>query len=43
MTIIADESFASFDDLESVLKYSHGINIKMEKCGGPLEAIKTLK
>jgi L-alanine-DL-glutamate epimerase-like enolase superfamily enzyme len=43
LMIIADESFRSVTDLEILQDYCHGINIKMEKCGGPFEAVKILK
>ena len=42
----ADESFQSMADLDHIGKYFHGINVKLDKCGGltpALEIIKTAK
>jgi len=41
--IIADESFQNFADLEKVVKYFDGINLKVMKCGGISEGVEALK
>jgi len=40
--IIADESFQNFADLEKVVKYFDGINLKVMKCGGISEGVAAL-
>lgn len=40
--IIADESFQQWGDLEHVVKYFDGINMKLMKCGGVAEGVKIL-
>lgn len=39
--IVADESFTNGDDIEKVEGISNGVNIKIQKTGGLLEAIKS--
>ena len=39
---MADESFANGDDVEKVAEYSGAVNIKVEKAGGLLGAIRGL-
>lgn len=41
--IIADESFQQWGDLEHVVKYFDGINMKLMKCGGVAEGVKILR
>lgn len=41
--IIADESFQHFEDLEKVVKYFDGINLKVMKCGGISEGVSALQ
>ncbi len=38
--LIVDEGLNSFEDYEKIAPYVDGINIKMEKCGGVMEAIR---
>ena len=38
--LIMDEGLNSSDDLEHCMNFIDGINIKMEKCGGILEAVR---
>ncbi|MCF8242033.1 MAG: dipeptide epimerase [Melioribacteraceae bacterium] len=42
LPIIADESFQSIQNLESVSEQFHGINIKLMKCGGLTNAAKII-
>ncbi|MCB8931459.1 MAG: hypothetical protein H6535_10215 [Bacteroidia bacterium] len=37
-TLIADESFQTIDDLQNMAECFHGINIKLMKCGGVIQA-----
>ncbi len=39
----ADESFQSIDDLQVISKYFHGVNIKLDKCGGLTPALEIIK
>jgi len=39
----ADESFQSIEDLKAINKYFHGINIKLDKCGGLTPALDIIK
>jgi L-alanine-DL-glutamate epimerase-like enolase superfamily enzyme len=41
--IIADESFQNYADLEKVVKYFDGINLKVMKCGGISEGVAALQ
>jgi L-alanine-DL-glutamate epimerase-like enolase superfamily enzyme len=41
--VIADESFQNFQDLEKVVNYFDGINLKVMKCGGISEGVACLK
>jgi L-alanine-DL-glutamate epimerase-like enolase superfamily enzyme len=41
--IIADESFQNFNDLETVVKHFDGINLKVMKCGGIAEGVRSLQ
>lgn len=41
--IIADESFQNYADLEKIVKYFDGINVKVMKCGGISEGVACLK
>jgi L-Ala-D/L-Glu epimerase len=43
LPIIADESFQNFNDLHIISPFFDGINIKLMKCGGLLQAIKSIK
>ena len=40
--IIADESFQSYEDLEKIVKYFDGVNVKVMKCGGISEGVRCL-
>ncbi len=40
--MIADESFQSKDDLETISKNFHGVNLKLMKCGGIYPGIEIL-
>lgn len=40
---MSDESFTNADDIEKVKAISNGVNIKIEKTGGLIEAIKTAR
>jgi L-Ala-D/L-Glu epimerase len=41
--IMADESFQVYEDLETIYKSFDGINLKVMKCGGISQGVKTLK
>ncbi len=41
--IVADESFQSINDLEEIVTYFDGINIKLMKCGGIYNALKIIE
>lgn len=41
--VIADESFQNYADLEKIVKHFDGINLKIMKCGGISEGVKSLK
>jgi L-alanine-DL-glutamate epimerase-like enolase superfamily enzyme len=43
LPIIADESFQTADDLETIKNSFNGINIKLMKCGGLSEAYKLIE
>lgn len=38
--LIADESFQTMDDLQNIAESFHGINIKLMKCGGAMQAYR---
>lgn len=40
--IIADESFQRYDDLEHIVKYYDGVNLKLMKCGGLSQGYKII-
>ena len=40
--LFADESVASFDDVELLLPFVHGVNIKLEKAGGLRGAMRAM-
>lgn len=39
---MADESSSNTDSIDKVVGYVHGVNIKLEKTGGLIEAIRTI-
>jgi len=41
--IIADESFQKLSDLDKIVSYFDGVNIKLMKCGGLVQASKIIK
>lgn len=43
LPIIADESFQNYHDLEKIKSSFDGVNIKLMKCGGLLQASKIIK
>ena len=43
LPIIADESFQSYEDLEKIAQNFDGINLKLMKCGGGVQAYKIIK
>jgi len=40
--IIADESFQRFSDIDNILPYFDGVNVKLMKCGGLVQASKII-
>lgn len=40
---MADESFSLANDISKVAPICHGINIKMEKTGGPISTLKAIQ
>ncbi len=43
VSIIADESFQTIEDINSCARQFHGINIKLPKCGGITPALDIIK
>lgn len=38
---MADESVEGYEQIEDIIPFAHGVNIKAEKAGGPINCIRT--